>query len=271
MKKILVPTDFSPIADNALKYAIALAAEFKSEICLYHAYYIHKIDYNLDYPEDEQPIKRQAEQKMEQTKRKFQEELKQKGISLQTIVENDFTYSLFKRKAKNYGADLIVMGSKGASGLEKVVFGTVATTALELSKLPVFVVPPRHSFSGLKKIILAIDQAVISEEDLKPLQQLASAFGAGVTVLHVKKILPVSTYQNGGLPLKNIAITHREVPVSGSVNDTIYEFTRKNKGDLLCMIRRDKGFLKSIFQKSVTKTQVFHNNLPVLVIPENQV
>lgn len=268
MKKILVPTDFSSVADNALTYAIDLAAEFQSEIYLYHAYYIHKIDYNLDYPEDEQPIKRQAERKMEQTKQKFKETLKQRGLSLQTIVDHDFTYSLFKRKAKNYGADLIVMGSKGASGLEKVVFGTVATTALELSKVPVLVVPPRHSFSGLKNIILAIDQSAVSEETLRPLQKLAGTFGAGITVLHVKKILPVSTYQHGGLPLNNVAITYHEVPLSGSVNETIHEFTRQHKGDLLCMVRRNKGFFEGILQKSVTKTQVFLNTLPVLVLPE---
>ncbi|HMQ48425.1 MAG TPA: universal stress protein [Saprospiraceae bacterium] len=56
MQKILVPTDFSPVADNALNYAIEIAAKFESELLLYHVYTFHrKVDFNWDFPEDEQP------------------------------------------------------------------------------------------------------------------------------------------------------------------------------------------------------------------------
>jgi nucleotide-binding universal stress UspA family protein len=140
MKKILVPTDFSPVAYNALEYAIEIAAAMKSELYLYHVYHIHRVDYNLDFPDDEQPIKRQAEQKMNLLQLKCKNKIDRKGLTMHTIVEQDDIFSLFKRKTKEYEIDLIVMGSKGATGLKRAVFGSTAVAALEMSKVPVLVV-----------------------------------------------------------------------------------------------------------------------------------
>lgn len=268
MKKILVPTDFSPIADDALKYAIEIAAEFKCEIILYHAYYIHKVEYNLNFSEDDQPFKRQVERKMELTKQRFIQTATQKEISLQTIVEHDLVYGLFKSKAKNFGADLIVMGSKGASGLEKVIFGTVAAAALELSEIPVLIVPPRYNFVPPQHIVLALDRSEISEEVCAPVQKLASKFGAEVIGLHVNTRITKRDQHKIDLYLKDIPVTYREVSTSGSINEAIDEFTRKDHCDLLSMVRRKKSFFQSLFQKSITKTQAYQNSVPLLILPE---
>jgi nucleotide-binding universal stress UspA family protein len=179
MQKILIPTDFSPIADNALNYAIEIADKFKSELFLFHVYSFNKkIDYNWDFPDDEQPYIKNIEQKMNFTERKFAEKITQKGLSIQTKVEEDQIYSLFNRKVTEYGINLIVMGSKGASGLEKIIFGSVAATALEMAKVPVLVVPPEHSFPSFKEIVLATDLNDVSTDILAPLQKLAIKFGA---------------------------------------------------------------------------------------------
>ncbi len=269
MKKILFPTDFSPVADNALKYAIEIAAGFKSELYLYHVYYINKVDYNLDFSEDEQPVKKRVEREMKLTELKFMERIKQKGLSVQIKVEQDNIYSLFKRKVIKHGIDLIVMGSKGASGLEKVIFGSVAATALETAIIPVLVVPPSHSFFPFEHIVLAIDNNEISADVLAPLQKLASRFGAKVTLLNVSTGSNKNDPQKMDLQLEGVETIYREIPMSKSVNETISEFIKKEKGDLLCMIRREKGFLERIFQKSITKTQVYNSNVPLLVLPDN--
>ncbi len=70
MHKILIPTDFSPVADNALSYAIGIAAKFKSELLLYNVYSMNKrIDYDWDFPENEQPFVKNIERKMNFTKK----------------------------------------------------------------------------------------------------------------------------------------------------------------------------------------------------------
>lgn len=58
--------------------------------------------------------------------------------------------------------------------------------------------------------------------------------------------------------------------MSKSINESINEFIRDHKSDLLCMIRREKGFFESIFKKSITKTQVYNTRIPLLVLPAKQ-
>ena len=270
MKKSLVPTDFSPVADNALEYAIEMAAHFKSEICLYHVYSFDKIDYDLAFPKDEQPYTKQLQLKMERTKRKFDKKIKEKGISVRAFVAEDSFYSLFKTRAIAQGADIIVMGSKGASGLTRLIFGSVAATALEISDIPVLVVPPEYRFCRFENIVLAADQKAVSPETLAPLQKLALEYGAQVTVLNVK---PNAKKAAAGMPplsLQGVETAYREVAMSGSISESINQFIQEEGCNLLCMVRRKKSFLESLFKTRITKAQVYNNKVPLLVLPETQ-
>jgi nucleotide-binding universal stress UspA family protein len=56
MQRILIPTDFSPIADNALNYAIEIATKFKSKLYLHHVYSMRKADYDVNFSDEEQPF-----------------------------------------------------------------------------------------------------------------------------------------------------------------------------------------------------------------------
>lgn len=271
MKRILVPTDFSPVANNALNYAIEIAAKFESELLLYHVYTFHrKVDFNWDFPEDEQPYVKNIERQMNFTKQKFMDKIKQKGLTIQTRVEEDNIFTLFGSKVKKHNISLIIMGSKGASGLAKVIFGSVAATALEMAKVPVLVVPPNHSFRPLKQIVLATDLNEVSTSILSPLQKLAINFDAKVTIFNVNTNSNKDAPQKNDLYLKDVETIYSEVPMSQSINESINEFVKKNNFDLMCMIRREKGFLVSIFKKSITKTQVYNSKIPLLVLPENQ-
>lgn len=269
MKKILVPTDFSTIADNATKYAIEIAAKFKSEIYLYHVYSFDRFNYDLNFGDDEQPFTKKMKRFMNRTKRKFMGDITEKGLSIQTMVEQTDIFSLFGEKVKKHGIDLIVMGSKGASGFTKVVFGSVAATAMEIAKVPVLVIPPVYTFRSLEQIVLAIDNREVAPNVLSPIQKLALKFGAKVTLLNVKVGLDKNAHGMVHSYLDGVETIYREVPMSKSINETINRFIQEEGCDLLCMIRREKGFLESIFQKSITKAQVYNNRVPLLVLPEN--
>lgn len=268
MKKILIPTDFSPVADNATRHAIEIASKFKSKIYLHHVYSFDRFNYDLEYPLEKQPYTKQLERRMKRTKLKFMKKIMENGLSIQTLVERDSIFSLFERKAIEYGIDMIVMGSEGASGLKKVVFGSVAASALEMANVPVLVVPPEHNFRQLENIVLAIDHSEIAPDVLSPLQKLAFKFGAKVLIINVSTDSNKSTNKMSDLSLEGVETTFREVPMSESINETIREFVENEGCDILCMIRREKGFFESFFQKSIIKAQVFSNQVPLLVLPE---
>jgi len=269
MQKILIPTDFSPIADNALNYAIEIATKFNSELHLHHVYTMREADYDLNYSDDEQPFIKNLEQRMNFTKRKFIDKITRNGLSIKTMIEKDHIYALFKTKVIENKIDLIVMGSKGATGLETVIFGSTAAAALDLAKVPILVVPPKFTFQPLKEITLAIDLSKDYSRVLSPLQKLASQFGAKVTILYINKGKRNLDRKNINLSIKDVETSYREIPMTTSINKSIRLFIENNHCDLLCMIRRKRGFLESLFKGSVTKQQVYNSSLPLLVLPEN--
>ncbi|MEO1262459.1 MAG: universal stress protein [Bacteroidota bacterium] len=268
MKRILVPTDFSPVADNALNYALGIADAFKSELYLCHVFAFDRFNYNFDLPDDKQPYPVRLERKLKMTTQKFSEKIKQAGLTVHTMVEEESIFSLFGSKVNELKIDIIIMGSKGASGIEKVVFGTVAGTALNWAKVPVLVVPPQHPFRPLENIVLAKDNKEILQEVLSPLRQLALVFGAAVTILNAKSGTNKKGYKKNDHHLEGVKTTYREVTILNSINESINDFVDKEGCDLLCMVRREKGFFESIFKKSITKAQVYDSQVPLLVLPE---
>lgn len=269
MQKILIPTDFSLVADNATQYAIEIATAFKSELFLYHVFYMKRGDYNLDFSEEEQPFKKKVNLKMKKTKEKFEEIINQKELTIKTKTYQGSIFSLFGSTVKKDGIGLIVMGSKGASGLSKVIFGSVAATALDISEVPLLVIPPKYSFQPLRHIVLAIDHKEFSPHLLLPLQELAVKFGAKVTILNVINTdSNKKTKREKNIGLDNVETTYREIPISKSINESINLFIEKENCDLLCMMRRNKGFFESMYKGSVTKNQVYNTEVPLLVLPE---
>ncbi|MFK7772125.1 MAG: universal stress protein [Saprospiraceae bacterium] len=268
MKKILIPTDFSSVADNATKYAFEIAAVFKSKLFLYHVYSMKKSDYDLNFSDENQPFKKKVKLKMNKTKEQFNELLTEKNLTIKTKTYQGNIFSLFGRTVKKDGIGLVVMGSKGASGITKVIFGSVAGSALEKSQVPLLVVPPEYTFQSLQHIILAIDHKEISPEVLSPLQELAAKFGAKVTILNIKTDSNNDIKTEKKVDLDGVEITYREVPLSKNINNSINKFIEKENCDLLCMVRRKKSFFESIYKRSITKNQVYNNQVPLLVLPE---
>jgi nucleotide-binding universal stress UspA family protein len=268
MLRILVPTDFSSTADNALQYAIEIAATFQSELHLCHAYSISKVDYNLNYSEEDQPYRKTVERRMQQTKNKFLDQFNEKGIKVHTQVTQESIYTLFSTDVLNKGIDLIVMGSKGASGLSKMVFGSVAASVMEIAKIPVIVVPPGCHFSPLRHLVLAVDGKQIAPSDLQPFELLVKKYGAKATLLNVQTANKAPARIHGVPKLEGIETIYREIPMNKSITETINNYITQEECDLLCMVRREKRFWESLFQKSTTKAQVYISAAPLLVLPE---
>jgi nucleotide-binding universal stress UspA family protein len=270
MKKILVPTDFSPIAENALDYAIEIASLFSSEILLYHVYTFHRrADYDHNYPIDKQPYVQNIKNKMRDAKAKVADKAAAKGVKIEAVVEKNHVFYLFENKVLKYDIDLIVMGTKGATGLETVIFGSVAVTALESAKRPVLVIPPEYRYRKIDQALLAADLNEVSDSILTPLKELLVKFHSGLTVLSVVDKLGHGGGAKRELEFQGVDTQYEEIELTKSVNKSINAYVKTKDLDLVCMIRREKGFFESIFRKSVTKTQVYRTKVPFLVLSEN--
>jgi nucleotide-binding universal stress UspA family protein len=139
-QKIVVPIDFSDHASRALDVAIDLARKFEGRIHLVHSYPIHPIlisPYGVALPPDVERGFREASDKQ---LGEWAGRVRQAGVPVDVSTSSDTPSEAIVHCAEKLGADLIVMGTRGLTGLKHVVLGSVAERTLRLAPCPVLTV-----------------------------------------------------------------------------------------------------------------------------------
>jgi nucleotide-binding universal stress UspA family protein len=275
MKTIIVATDFSPVASNALQYSIEMAKIVNGSLLLFHAYQIPvaytEVPLMLVSVED---LKKAAEAELE--KLKLEVEHKTFGaIKIYTEARMGNTTDELEDLCKKINPFAIVMGAKGTSGLEKVLFGSTTLTAIRHLTWPVICVPPDKQFGkGIKKVGFACDfREVVKTTPADAIKNFISAFSAELHVLNVdyhdKHFKPETPEQSALLhtlleetkPVYHF-IEHKDV------EDGINEFAESNNLDIIITIPKKHKLLDAIFKPSSTKQLVFQSQVPVMCVHE---
>ncbi|MBA3609596.1 MAG: universal stress protein [Chthoniobacterales bacterium] len=127
LRRILLPTDFSPAAAHGLSYARALATEFEARLILLHSVALHYYSTNPDFVLlDLPPLLAAAEKASAAELREFVEEGDWKGLKVETTLERGHPGEQVCRRAGELGADLIVTSTHGRTGLKRVLPGSMA-------------------------------------------------------------------------------------------------------------------------------------------------
>ena len=142
-KTILFATDFSESSDNAFQYALSLVDCFSARLIIIHiinepvdlrGFYVPHISFD----KLEEEIEQGAQKLMEQFERKFLGDFK----NFASFVIPGIPYDEIISRADTEGADLIVMGTHGRTGLDHVLFGSTAEKVVRKSPIPVMTI--RH-------------------------------------------------------------------------------------------------------------------------------
>ncbi len=140
-KRILVPVDFSPSANQAVQFAIDLARRYDAALDLVYVYqsvaYALPEGYVLITPDQLNEILQVFEKQLEAAK---QEAQKAGVANVETALLQGYPINEILRRAEERHADLIVMGTHGRSGIKRLVLGSVAENVLRGSSCPVLVV-----------------------------------------------------------------------------------------------------------------------------------
>ncbi len=274
MRTILVPTDFSAIATNALHYAIEMANTIKANLMLLHVYQV-PVSYT-DAPivmvsVDE--LRHAAEKRMEQLKEMVRKIVRpEQKVYTETRLGNitDELESICE-KIKPFA---VVMGTKGASAFERVVFGSNTLSAIRHLHVPVICVPPGKTFGkGIKKIGFACDcKEVVATTPTRIIRDLVKNFDAEPHVLNVntdgkrEEEKPEQTVLLETL----LSDLHPEYHFleHTDIEDAINEFAEKNNLDLVISIPKQHKLVEKIFRKSSTRQLVYESHVPVMCIHE---
>jgi nucleotide-binding universal stress UspA family protein len=143
-RKILVPTDFSDPAREALRVAIDLARESKGSLTLVHAWDVSAFAFvgdGLILSSLYADIPAAAEQQLAEWKRDAE---KLGAVDIATRLANGPAWDKIVEAAKRESAELIVMGTHGRTGLKHALIGSVAERVVRHAPCPVLVVRPRE-------------------------------------------------------------------------------------------------------------------------------
>ena len=196
IKRILCPTDFSEFSQHALEQAVAIARWYGSEITALHVFGISVTApaltadggiIALDRTSLMAGFQRELEKDLEQ----FVAPVASAGVTIRrSIVEGEIVRTIVTQ-ASALPADLVVMGTHGRSGFERLLLGSVAERVLRKAPCPVLTVPRRAPDTKLrfKHVLCPIDFSDSSRAALKLALSLAQEADARLVVAHVVELL----------------------------------------------------------------------------------
>ena len=277
MKHILIPTDFSDNAWNALTYGIEL---FQKTKCTFYVMHINTIP---RYTGAGTSVKRASGKLADTLLKDSMENLnaliaRTKELPLKT--EHTFVplafYSHFTETVKGVvetkNIDLIIMGTKGATGAKEVLFGSNTANIIKKSKCPVIAIPLHSAYKKPEEILFPTDYEIQYEkETFHQLLDIVKAYTSSVNVLHVSTGYDLTQEQEKNKQqlkklLGSSSVFHN-VP-DNSIITAVNEFQVKTPVDLIVMVQNKHTFMERLFNEPIIKKIGFHVTVPFMVIPQ---
>jgi nucleotide-binding universal stress UspA family protein len=275
MKTIIVPTDFSAVATNAMNFAVDMALSINSSILLLHVYQVpvSMTDVPVVLVSAEE-LKKSSEEKLEELKNSLTH-ISSGKLKIYTEARMGDVVDQLETLCKHVQPFAVIMGTKGATGIERILFGSTTLTTIKHLTWPVIVVPPGKEYGkGIKKIGFACDfRQVVETTPVQFIKQMVKEFNAELHVLNVdyenKQFKPETPEQSMLLHTLFEDLNPNYHFISHvDIEDGINEFADKNNLDLLITIPKKHKLLESIFKQSSTKQLVTHSHVPVMCVHE---
>jgi nucleotide-binding universal stress UspA family protein len=288
LTKILVPTDFSEHAQQALETAVSLAKPFGATIHLLHVVQLPVVPM---MPEAApvvpvtfwQELREHAQRNLEKQKAK----LESAGVRCELEVIEDVPGFAISAAAERAKADLIVMGSRGLTGLKHALLGSVAERTVRAAPCPVLTVKHGGALQ-LRKIVVAMDFSPPAHRALELAQLLAKSAGPAHVILVHAYYIPVELEQyliqrGKAIPdvlspeatkdleailtqLQGAGFSCEYVAATGAPETVIVDVAKDKKADLIVLGTHGRRGLSHLFMGSVAESVVRHTDLPVVTV-----
>lgn len=264
MNTIVVATDFSPAAQNAVEYTMKAAMAINSKVILFHLY----------------KVSSHAAHSLVGTKA-IDEERKMKLLKLQQMAQQySETYNIEVASAISMGdfmeevsgvvthhnAELLVLGMPRKT-FEQDLLGNTTTAAIYSLKFPILTIPDTAQFNGIQRILYACDlDRGVHAKILAIVKQYALAYNAEVEVLYVgDSIKKVEAKYQLDEALSGTQFYFKEI-VSDAVIKTIQEEAVRYQADIIIMTPHKYGFWASLIHRSKTRALASKGSIPLLSI-----
>lgn len=272
-KKILVPTNFSETAHNALRAALLFSTKQKVEILLVNFYHlpiaVDVMGQPVFFQEVSEDISYASKDKLDLLKKEINNthpEINVHTLAIQGLMGDVLPSLCIEREI-----DIIVCGTEGGDWLEEHFTGTNTTFILGNISIPILVVSEKSSLKKLNKIVFATDFQFADVAVLSDLASFAKPFSADIEVVHMSVSPPKDQdafdwmEEIGSQRVKYRAITYQNLISLKPTYHLLNEFLETQDADLLVMTTTGKNFFQRIFSGSLTWEMACHSNVPLLI------
>ncbi len=278
MKPIVLPFDFSPNARAAMACALQLAGSTASGLYVYHV--LHESPYKLAAASGETAMDELIRQDEAEKNLALKEEVENLEHVLKTGIDperihikaeyNPLVVEKTIELAVSAGAGLIVMGTHGASGIRKFLFGSNTAHMVARSPVPVLAIPEHYVYKPVRTLLYASDLEHL-EEELGRLIPVAISLHAGIEVLHLdygyndkkisneeaESIVRRSAYQF-------IQLVTRKASLEKPLLKQVRHYLEEKKPDWLVMFTKEKSMWNKLFIGSRTEDMAQSLLVPLL-------
>lgn len=182
---MLVPVDFSEISLNALQHAAQVAKHFDNDLVLLSILEDDFLSNIFSFSKNETKDNLAKEALLGHLKEKAAEIKQKYGIECKTVVKSGKVYKTIIEAAEEFGCDCVIMGTHGASGVERVI-GSTASRTIRYSTTPVIVVKTDKNPNAYKNIVFPLDLSKESKQKMKWAIHLGKAYNSTIHVLTYK-------------------------------------------------------------------------------------
>jgi nucleotide-binding universal stress UspA family protein len=279
MKNILIPTDFSENAWKAIDYALNF---FKGTPCNFYLLHVTKV---MNYAGGETPIiptsvtientlLEQCKVDLEKSLVKIKKKYHNTKHHFITIPSYDYFIDAIRNQVDEKEIDLIVMGTKGASGIKEVIIGSNTGDVITKVKSMVLAVPDKTVYNSPKEIVFPTDFNTFYQTDiLNSIAEFAALHDSTIRILHVaKKDEELRKFQKENKDYLNdyfADIKHSFHRVTNKKIETgVQCFVESREIDMIIMVAKNLNLFQQIIFKPTVEEISYHTNVPFLVIHE---
>ncbi|HSG67233.1 MAG TPA: universal stress protein [Bacteroidales bacterium] len=271
MKKIVVAIDFLECSVNALAHAVSIAAKAGAEL---EMVWVNKPDNSKEiFQLDSESIISEVENRFEKLIEQFSPEIGNGTMSYK--IREGKIYKEIVQEAEDINADLIVVGTHGASGFEEFWIGSNANKIVSASTKPIITIRGGIDIQRpLGRIVLPLDSTVETRQKLPFTAELASICGAEIFVLSVytTKVSEIRYYVDTYtdqvieyLEEEGIKYTRDAIEADNLTNSTI-GYAERVDANLISIMTEQERTAANLFLGPYAQQMVNHSPFPVLSI-----
>lgn len=260
MKNILVPIGSNKNAANTLQYAIDFAVGTSAKIYVIHVFGVSKMASSMKNIDS--VLEKDSEHELDEVLN----QVDKKGVEIISKSIKGNVIDSIERVANQLHVDLIISSAKSISTDDRVYLGKITGGLIKDTQLPVLVIPKNYKFKVVSKILMAIKSGIISSNNvLAPLNNVMNRFNSRLDLLRV--ITPSALSEDAQLndELEELK-TNYKTTENATIFQGVLEHIHEVDPDMLCVIRRKRGFFKRLWEDDRVYKKDFESRIPLLIL-----